>query len=85
MDMGVAMAKRKAPIYLLSEPSCSAVATVAARGWTSEEDALLTQLLAEGKDFGDIALRLKRTIALVQRRAADVRARSAFRDSKLER
>jgi hypothetical protein len=46
--------------------------------------------LAACKNRGDIqgshiALRLKRTIASVQRRAADVRARSAFRDSKLER
>jgi hypothetical protein len=37
--------------------------SIAARRWTSEEDALLTQLLAEGKDLGAIALRLKGTIA----------------------
>jgi len=49
------------------------------RPWTPADDALLAQLLQEGKDFGEMAARLKRTVASVQRRAGDLRARAAFR------
>jgi hypothetical protein len=46
---------------------------------------MLAQLLEQGKDLNAIALRMKRTIASVERRAADLRTRSAFRDLKLRR
>ena len=59
--------------------------SIPARRWTPEDEALLAQLLEEGKDLSAIALRMKRTIASVQRRACDLRARSAFRISKPER
>jgi len=59
--------------------------SIVARRWTPDEEALLAQLLKEGKDLNAIALRMKRTIASVQRRACDLRARSAFRISKPER
>ena len=50
--------------------------SIAARLWTPEEEALLAQLLAEGKDLERIAAQLKRTIASVQRRATDLRSQS---------
>ena len=59
--------------------------SIVARRWTPADEALPAQLLEEGKDLSAIALRMKRTIAAVQRRASDLRARSAFRDSKPER
>ena len=37
-----------------------------------------------GKDLDEIAARLKRTIASVQRRVSDLRAHSAFRDLRTE-
>jgi DNA-binding NarL/FixJ family response regulator len=49
------------------------------RRWTPEEEAFLTQLLEEGKDYPLIALQLKRSIAAVQTHASLLRARSAFR------
>ena len=53
--------------------------SIAARRWTSEDDALLAQLLEQGEDPNAIAGQLKRTIASVQRRVSDLRARtSAF-------
>jgi len=48
-----------------------------ARRWTPEDDALLAELLAEGKDLAAISVRLKRTIASVQRRVGDLRARTS--------
>ena len=50
--------------------------------WTPDEEALLAQLLQEGKDWPSIAARLKRSIAAVQHHAGLLRARSAFRNSK---
>ena len=54
--------------------------SIVARRWSAEEDALLAQLFREGKDLDEIAVRLKRTIASVQRRVSDLRAHSAIRD-----
>ena len=50
------------------------------RHWTPDEEALLEQLLQEGKDLRVIAMRLKRSIAAVQHCAGRLRARSALRD-----
>lgn len=58
--------------------------SIAARRWTRDDDKLLAEFLEEGKDLSAIALRMTRTFAAVQRRAADLRARSAFQDSKPE-
>ena len=45
---------------------------------------LLDRLFREGKDLDEIAARLERTIASVQRRVSDLRAHSAFRDLRTE-
>jgi DNA-binding NarL/FixJ family response regulator len=58
--------------------------SIVARRWSPEEDALLDRLFREGKDLDEIAARLKRTIASVQRRVSDLRAHSAFRDLRTE-
>jgi hypothetical protein len=58
--------------------------SIIARRWSAEEDALLARLFREGKDLDEIAARLKRTIASVQRRVSDLRAQSAFRDLRIE-
>jgi hypothetical protein len=49
------------------------------RRWTPEEDALLVQLLEEGKALPVIAAQLRRTMAACEKRAGFLRARSAFR------
>ena len=49
------------------------------RRWTPEEDAVLLQLLEEGKTWPDIAGQIKRTMAACERRASFLRASSAFR------
>jgi hypothetical protein len=51
----------------------------AAGRWKIEDDAVLAQLLEDGKELTEIALQMKRTLAAVRRRAADLRARGAFR------
>ena len=58
--------------------------SIVARRWSAEEDALLAQLFREGKDLGLIAVRLKRTIASMQRLVSDLRAHSAFRDLRIK-
>ena len=55
-----------------------------AHRWTPDEEALLEQLLQEGKDWRLIALRLKRSIAAVQHHAGRLRARSALRDLRAQ-
>ena len=49
------------------------------RRWTPEEDAVLLQLLEEGKTWPVIAAQIKRTMAACERRASFLRASSAFR------
>ena len=51
-----------------------------AHHWTPDEEALLEQLLVEGKDLRVIAVRLKRSIPVVQHQAGRLRARSARRE-----
>ena len=58
--------------------------SIVARRWSAEEDALLAQLFREIQDLDEIAVRLKCTIASVQRRVSDLRAHSAFRDLRIE-
>ena len=48
--------------------------------WAPDEEALLLELLEEGKDLHAIAVRLKRSLAAVQHHAGRLRARSALRD-----
>jgi len=55
------------------------------RDWTPDEEALLAQLLQQGKDLRVIAMRLKRSIAAVQHHAGRLRARSALRDLRAQR
>ena len=55
-----------------------------ARHWTPDEEALLEQLLVEGKDLRVIAVRLKRSVAAVQHQAGRLRARSALRELRVQ-
>ena len=48
------------------------------RRWTPEEEALLGQMIEQGKSSTAIAARLKRSIGSVERKAYELRARSAF-------
>ena len=56
------------------------VRSTIAHRWTPDEEALLEQLLQEGKDLRLIAMRMKRSIAAVQHHAGRLRARSALQD-----
>ena len=56
----------------MSRPSIS-------RRWTPEEEELLAQLLDQSKSSTAIAARLNRTLGSVERKAYELRARSAFR------
>jgi Myb-like DNA-binding domain len=47
------------------------------RRWTPEEDAVLLQLLEEGKTWPVIAAQLRRTMAACEKRAGFLRARTA--------
>ena len=60
------------------------MASIVARPWTPDEEALLEQLLQGGKDLRVIAVRLKRSIAAVQHHAGRLRARSALRDLRAQ-
>ena len=52
--------------------------------WAPDEEALLLELLEEGKDLRAIAVRLKRSAAAVQHHAGRLRARSALRDLRAQ-
>ena len=52
--------------------------------WAPDEEALLVQLLEEGKDLRAIAVRLKRSTAAVQHHIGRLRARSALRDLRAQ-
>ena len=52
--------------------------------WAPDEEALLVQLLEEGKDLRAVAVRLKRSFAAVQHHAGRLRARSALRDLRAQ-
>jgi hypothetical protein len=66
-------------------------ASIRPRLWTPADEALLAQLLHEGKDLKIIATQLNRTVASVQRRASDLRGPTersgtlSFRDYVLRR
>ena len=54
------------------------------RLWTPNEEALLLELLEEGKDLRAIAVRLKRSTAAVQHHVGRLRARSALWDLRAQ-
>ena len=58
--------------------------SIVARLWTPNEEALLVELLEEGKDLRAVAVRLKRSPAAVQHHAGRLRARSALRDLRAQ-
>ena len=52
--------------------------------WAPDEEALLLELLEEGKDLHAIAVQLKRSTAAVQHHVGRLRARSALRDLRAQ-